>query len=183
MKSPLDVGASEADTDRPMYISWVNSLLFITGLFGPSLAALLMEGSLWLPIWIGLAMLLGSIPFLGLLPASKIEQVRRRVRRSSGLTSQETMLLLGQDIQHDPSTHGRVSSRERKERSSVSKTILNFLRGYLDLISSSPQFQTLLVAFFLTGFASSSSALLPLYLTKRYGWTFAQVSLQRLSSP
>jgi hypothetical protein len=56
----------------------------------------------------------------------------------------------------------------------AAQSVLQAVRKLLGLVVGRPNLQVLLISFFLTALASSDTKLLVQYISKRYGWTFAQ---------
>jgi hypothetical protein len=134
-----------------------------------------MSQSLWLPFWIHISLLLCAIPAISLLPGIK----KSRPSLSSGVedtaTEEAGPLLVGRD----PSTSRYAKAFETK--AGTLQTIPNAVRKLVHLVIGRRNFQVLLISFFLTALASSDTKLLVQYISKRYSWSFAQVS-PRLSN-
>lgn len=140
-------------------------------LIGPMLAALLMPNGLWLPLWTGVALIGVSLPLLGLVP-SRTNKTRR--------SNSSIMISESEDREHAPLLSDRDSDHETPKHSSSSpnvNAVKGFFAEYLNLLKSSHQFRLLLLAKFLSSFASSSSSLLAIYITMRTGWTYSEVSV------
>jgi hypothetical protein len=76
---------------------------------------------------------------------------------------------------------GRDSSTSRyanafETKAGTFQTIPNAVRKLVRLVIGRRNFQVLLISFFLTALASSDTKLLVQYISKRYSWSFAQVS-------
>ena len=76
----------------------------------------------------------------------------------------------------DPSPSRFSNAFETK--SGTLQSIPNAVRKLARLVIGRRNFQVLLISFFLTALASSDTKLLVQYISKRYGWSFAQVSPQ-----
>lgn len=139
---------------RASYFGYMSSISYVVNLLGPALASLSMTILLWLPFWIGIALLLIAVPVIRMLPdhtpASRCSDEQSRPLLSSPL-------LKAQDA--NPSMLYSVKERLRK------------LRAVLG--SHSRNFSLMLVCFLLTSLASSDTKLLVQYISKRYHWTFA----------
>jgi hypothetical protein len=113
---------------------------------------------LWLPFVIGLTLLSSGVIASALLPAS---------HEHHDVSTSEHEPLLGETV--DPDVDVKTEHK-------VSK-VLNDARSKLRLlgkqVSGRRNFQLLIGVFFVASFASSNSALLPQYISKRYNWTFA----------
>jgi hypothetical protein len=59
----------------------------------------------------------------------------------------------------------------------IVQSIIHAVRKMKRLVTGRRNFQILLCSFFLTALASSDTKLLVQYISKRYEWTFAEVSL------
>jgi hypothetical protein len=83
--------------------------------------------------------------------------------------------LLPQD-EGNPSHHVNAFEKPR----GFFQEIVHALLSLVALIRGRRNFQVLLCSFFLTALASSDTKLLVQYISKRYEWTFAEVSLSSL---
>lgn len=139
---------------RASYFGYMSSISYVVNLLGPALASLSMTILLWLPFWIGTALLLIAVPVIRMLPdhtpVSRYSDEQSRPLLSSPL-------LKAQDA--NPSMLYSVKERVRK------------LRAVLG--SHSRNFSLMLFCFLLTSLASSDTKLLVQYISKRYHWTFA----------
>jgi hypothetical protein len=113
---------------------------------------------LWLPFAIGLSLLSVGVLASALLPPSHDSRERR--------TSE-----------NDPLLRRAQSSDAAGKPEHPSSTVFNGARAKLRAlgrqVSGRRNFQLLIGIFFVASFASSNSALLPQYISKRYSWTFA----------
>lgn len=143
---------------------------------GPTLAAATMSWNLWLPFWINIGLLTCAVPIISLLPNS----LKTRLIRSSSSVFEgnrdddveENGPLLPQD-EGNPSHHVNAFEKPR----GFFQEIVHALLSLVALIRGRRNFQVLLCSFFLTALASSDTKLLVQYISKRYEWTFAEVSL------
>lgn len=140
------------ETVRSNLFAYVGSISYVTTIVAPSLAAFTMSLNLWLPFILGLALLLIALPTALRLPG-----------RPKDTSSEHTPLL------SDDHAFAPPSSRTRPTHL-IKKTI----RTLATSLTGRHQFQLLLGVFFLASFASSNTPLLVQYISKRYGWTFAQ---------
>jgi hypothetical protein len=139
---------------------------------GPTLASFTMSQNLWLPFWIHISLLLCAIPAISMLPG--IKTPRRGLSSSTeNVATEEAGPLLGT---RDPSPNRYSNAFETK--SETLQSIPNAVRKLVRLVIGRRNFQVLLISFFLTALASSDTKLLVQYISKRYGWSFAQVSRQ-----
>ena len=117
---------------------------------GPALASMTMDVSLWLPLWLGILLLLLAIP------------VVRRIEQAPD------------DLDFMVSEHAALLNAP--EPKSIKKSILSQISLITSILTAhSRNFSLLLTSFFLTSLASSDTKLLPQYISKRYDWRFASV--------
>lgn len=150
----LAAGITDDYVLRASYFAYMSSTAYVVNLLGPALASLSMTVLLWLPFWIGSALLLAAMPVIRMLP-DHLSPSRYSDEQSQPLLS--SPLLKAQDA--NPSLLGSVRERFRKLRAV--------------LASHSRNFALMLVCFLLTSLASSDTKLLVQYISKRYHWTFA----------
>lgn len=117
-----------------------------------------MSYGLWLPFVIGLLLLAAGILATALLPAND--------GRADNHASENEPLL------------GEASDAERSSKHDLAASKMidgarSKLQALWKQVSGRRNFQLLLGVFFAASFASSNSALLPQYISKRYNWTFA----------
>ncbi|KAK4508651.1 hypothetical protein PRZ48_002390 [Zasmidium cellare] len=142
-------------------------------LAGPMLAALLMPHGLLLPLWTGVVMIVVAMPLLSLVPAQRsgYEASPSPVSTRDGpLHDYEQIPLLYDD--EESTDHVEAQTSQSPTRSSP---IRDFFSEYTKLLRASRNFRLLLLAKFLSSFASSSSGILALYITLRTSWAFAEV--------
>ena len=117
-----------------------------------------MSYRLWLPFLLGLIILaIGSV-LATLLPTSK-EQEEADSAENTALLADSPIL----------GPHGEVEAKSlgvMQDAYAKSKALWRQLAGRRN-------FQLLILVFFIGSAASSNSALLPQYISKRYNWTFA----------
>jgi hypothetical protein len=139
---------------------------------GPTLASLTMSQSLWLPFWISIGLLLCAIPTILLLPGTKGSSVLSSANdhEDTDSTAEEAgPLLTGRD--QSPSRYASAFSAPTSTPTRMAQAVRKLLRS----VTGRRNFQILLFSIFLTSLASSDTRLLVQYISKRYGWTFAQV--------
>lgn len=139
---------------RASYFAYMSSTAYVVNLLGPALASLSMTVLLWLPFWIGIALLLVAVPVIRILP-DHTSSLQYSDEQSQPLLS--SPLLKAQDA--NPSLLYSVRERFRKLRAV--------------LAGNSRNFSLMLICFLLTSLASSDTKLLVQYISKRYHWTFA----------
>jgi hypothetical protein len=146
---------------RTTVFAYMSSVSYVTALTAPALAAYTMSVDVWLPFWIGLALLLGALPVVGCLPG-RVRQggSASRDERQDG-DDGESSALLG------------ASRRNASSQSVVGKAIIQ-IKSVLEQLYARPSFQLLIGIFFLASLASSNSPLLIQYISKRYGWKFSR---------
>ena len=131
----------------------MSSISYVVALLGPALASGTMSLNLWLPFFIGIGLLVAAMPVIARL-------VFLEPTESERIEEQERPLL-----SHD---------RDDTNHSSPATAVLDRFTVLRNIITSHPRnFSLLLISFFLTSLASSDTKLLPQYISKRYGWTFA----------
>jgi hypothetical protein len=136
---------------RAAYFGYMSSISYVVALLGPALASATMSIMLWLPFWIGIALLLSCLPIIALLPnAGDGSLLRAREAPSSPLL--------------------KATESRRTLLRSIAK---RFSRLFGIITTHSRNFTLLLFSFFLTSLASSDTKLLPQYISKRYEWLFA----------
>ncbi|KAK4243646.1 hypothetical protein C7999DRAFT_44591 [Corynascus novoguineensis] len=160
---------------RATFFGYVNAVSSIFSLqLGPALASASMSALLWLPLWIGIAILLLSIPVISALPLPS------RTRTSSPTTADD------EEEQANPHTpflsrrHSPSPLRQPPTTMATATTLRSLtaarLRALIGLlVNRTRNLGLLLSVFFLASLASSDTKLLPLYISNRYAWTFASV--------
>lgn len=126
-----------------------------------------MSRSLWLPFWINIVLLACAVPTIHLLPKA---HVNTTVSHQSTVEDAEEA---GALLENREESLGRYS-HAFETHPSLTKSIVQTVRKLVHLIVGRPNFQILLISFFLTALASSDTKLLVQYISKRYEWTFAQ---------
>ena len=112
---------------------------------------------LWLPLWVGILLLLLAIPVISSLPSS-----------SSSTHHKPTP----SDEESDP----LLSPPPHPAKPNLQTTTAARFRTVLAILTNpSRNFLLLLTTFFLASLASSDTKLLPLYISKRYAWKFSSV--------
>lgn len=136
-------------------------------MIGPSLAASTMSLSLWLPFYLNILLLLIAIPAI-------------RMLSDTGRSPMHSISDPDDIDEADPLLTERPSSPKYANAfetpTGAFQSILHAVRKLLRLVTGRRNFQLLLCSFFLTALASSDTKLLVQYISKRYEWTFAQVS-------
>lgn len=128
---------------------------------GPAIASATMSTMLWLPLWLGIVLLLLAIPAISTLAPST------RYRESPPGADEENAdhaPLLRSSARHDTPLAGLKSATSGRFRSMLAL-----------LTNPSRNFVFLLTCFFLASLASSDTKLLTLYISKRYHWKFSWV--------
>ncbi|KAK0382037.1 major facilitator superfamily transporter [Colletotrichum limetticola] len=139
---------------RATYFGWMGSVSYVVNLLGPALASASMSLLLWLPFWIGIALLLLAIPTISLLEESPDSHPDADDQARPLLSSP---VLKAQDAD-----------------SSLLRSILQRFGVLKSIVAGHPRNMTLLlISFVLTSLASSDTKLLVQYISKRYHWTFA----------
>ncbi|QKD60683.2 uncharacterized protein FOBCDRAFT_253526 [Fusarium oxysporum Fo47] len=143
---------------RAIYFGYMSSVSYVVALLGPALASSTMTLSLWLPFWLGIALLSLAVPTIQMLP-------------TQGNTDKGTD---GDDeSQHEPLLSSpRIKAQSHHEP--LLQSVIGRLQTIKTIIVSHPKnFSLLLFSFMLTSLASSDTKLLVQYISARYKWTFA----------
>ncbi|KAI1207843.1 major facilitator superfamily transporter [Annulohypoxylon truncatum] len=151
----LAASLTDDNVVRATYFSWTNAISYVVTFVGPGLAGATMTLNLFLPLLIGICLLLLAIPTISLLadpthnrPASEDEQ-RRPLISSPTLKAQ--------------SSSGNIL-----------KPVIKRFHTLYSIVRSHPRnLSLLLISFFLTSLASSDTTLLAQFISKRYHWEFA----------
>lgn len=153
-------GRAANDLSSATYFGWMSSVTYVVALLGPALAAASMTVLLWLPFWLGIALLILAIPAVSRLPD---HTSAGRSSTTSSQRSEQTEPLLSSPI-----------LKARGSETSTTKAVVDRLKTLRGILASHPRNLTLLfVCFFLSSLASSDTKLLPQYISKRYRWSFA----------
>ena len=129
-----------------------------------------MSKNLWLPFWFNIALLLCAIPTISTLPATSDTSITSPEDALQESEEEAENLLESRDM-----SPNRYANAFETEPSNF-QSIMHALRKMRRLVIGRRSFQILLCSFFLTALASSDTKLLVQYISKRYEWTFAQVS-------
>jgi hypothetical protein len=121
-----------------------------------------MTSNLWLPFWIGISLLISALPFLFLLPSSE-----KRPGPTDGIITEEQPLI------RQNSGDIKQARSEALWRSYITSTI-GVLPKLWSQLSGRSNFRLLVAIFFVASLASCNTPILPQYISKRYGWTFAE---------
>ncbi|KAI2471068.1 major facilitator superfamily transporter [Annulohypoxylon bovei var. microspora] len=151
----LAASLTDDNVVRATYFSWTNAISYVVTFVGPGLAGATMTLNLFLPLLIGICLLLLAIPTISLLadpthspPVSEDEQ-RRPLISSPTLKAQSS-------------------------ETSLLKPIIKRFHTLHSIVRSHPRnLSLLLISFFLTSLASSDTTLLAQFISKRYHWEFA----------
>lgn len=139
---------------RASYFGYMSSISYIVNLLGPALASGSMTVLLWLPFYIGIALLVLTIPVIFKLPDHVASTARR-------------------DEQAEPLLSSPLLKAQDSEVSAL-QSVANRFRTLRTVLASHPRnFTLLLVCFLLASLASSDTKLLVQYISRRYHWTFA----------
>lgn len=143
---------------RTTLFAYVSSVTYIAHAISPSLAGLALSYSLWLPFLLGLLILPTGAIMASFLPTTSEKDRWGR---------NETEPLLAATIDDNPQD-GKAASGN-----GIISTTRVKLHAIRKQITGRRNFQILIGVFFIASFASSNSALLPQYISKRYNWSFA----------
>ncbi|KAI0880476.1 major facilitator superfamily transporter [Annulohypoxylon maeteangense] len=151
----LAASLTDDNVVRATYFSWTNAISYVVTFVGPGLAGATMTLNLFLPLLIGICLLLLAIPTISLLadpthnPSAPEDEQRRPLISSPTLKAQNS-------------------------NSSILKPIVKRFHTLHSIIRSHPRnLILLLISFFFTSLASSDTTLLAQFISKRYHWEFA----------
>lgn len=145
---------------RATLFSYTSSMAYVSTLCAPALAAFTMTHHLWLPFYIGLALLVLAMPMAFVLP-------KQPERKEEASENDEGASLLAAE-------HRTASGSQQETKGGQTRQIGRHIRSLAHSVYSRPKFQLLLAVFFLASLASSNTPILVLYISKRYHWTIAQ---------
>lgn len=152
----LASGLTDDHVLRATYFGYMSSISYVVALLGPALASATMSVLLWLPFWLGIALLLLAVPMIHMLP------------EPSSLTGDSS-----DEEQSAPLLSSPIIKAQDAQPSLLRSTAERF-KTLQAIVTSHPRnFSLLLISFFLTSLASSDTKLLVQYISKRYNWTFA----------
>ena len=144
---------------RATYFGYMSSVSYVVALLGPALASGTMSVLLWLPFYLGIAVLLLAFWTISRLPSGRDEP-----HSSSGDEEQRQGLLSSPILK----AHDSLGPK------SILVSVVRHVTVLLRVITSHPRnFFLLLFSFFLTSLASSDTKMLVQYISGRYEWTFA----------
>ncbi|EGU73205.1 hypothetical protein FOXB_16281 [Fusarium oxysporum f. sp. conglutinans Fo5176] len=143
---------------RAIYFGYMSSVSYVVALLGPALASSTMTLSLWLPFWLGIALLSLAVPTIQMLPTQG--------NTDTGPDGDD-------ESQHEPLLSSpRIKAQSHHEP--LLQSVIGRLQTIKTIIVSHPKnFSLLLFSFMLTSLASSDTKLLVQYIPARYKWTFA----------
>jgi hypothetical protein len=137
----------------------MSAISYVVALLGPALASASMTILIWLPFWIGIALLLLAFRAISKLPSQQTFPASQSTTIGDEDASQP---LLASPAQRSTSSQTLI------------KTIAGRFSALTSVFSDRPRnFSLLLVSFFLTSLASSDTKLLVQYISMRYRWSFA----------
>jgi hypothetical protein len=138
-----------------------------------------MSKNLWLPFWINIVLLLCAIPTIKMLPSTEEAPATMvsAISADNGDDVAEEAGPLLEQRDHSPNRYANAFEANQN----ILQTVAQAVRKMIHLVTGRRNFQVLLYSFFLTALASSDTKLLVQYISKRYEWTFAEVSKSRLA--
>ncbi|KAM7217469.1 hypothetical protein V8F06_007100 [Rhypophila decipiens] len=173
-------GSTDDVVLRATYFGQMNAVSSIFAYqLGPALASASMSVLLWLPLWLGILLLLLAMPTVARLklnsPSTRIPTVSKQ-RQSNELHLEEGSPLLSASSSSQTLSKTKHSSLYSLDIPELMHAIrLRFL-ALTEIVTSYPlNFTLLLGGFFLTSLASSDTKLLTQYISKRYNWKFTSV--------
>ncbi|KAF2087840.1 MFS general substrate transporter [Saccharata proteae CBS 121410] len=154
---------------RTSWIAYITSVNYVITLFGPSLAGLTMSAGLWLPFYISIALLVVALAVTNSIQSIPAKEAP--VRHNSDCRNSDNVPLLrhfeGYGVIRDQVSPPKPQTLRNR--------LSEQLKSTKNLVLGRRNFQVLLLCFTLTALASSNTHLLPLYMSKRYNWSFANV--------
>ncbi|TID27029.1 MFS general substrate transporter [Venturia nashicola] len=153
--------AASVETQRSSYFAYISSVSYVILLTSPSISARTMTINLWLPFWIGIIMLLVALPVIFSLKTPSPDH-------NATVDSLETATLL---------RRGSIDIKRNRLNNSHHGVFLNSketLQHLFRQVTQRKNFRYLLSVFLIVSLASSGTPILPQYISKRYGWTFAE---------
>ncbi|KAF3763674.1 hypothetical protein M406DRAFT_14601, partial [Cryphonectria parasitica EP155] len=150
----LTAGMTDDYVLRASYFGYMSSISYVVNLLGPALASFSMTILLWLPFWIGIALLLAAALVIRMVP---------------DFTSSARY----PDEQEQPLLSSPLLKAQHAGPSFVQLVVERFRTLKTVLRSHSRNFGLMLLCFLLASLASSDTKLLVQYISKRYHWTFA----------
>jgi hypothetical protein len=147
---------------RASYFAYMSSVSYVVALLSPAISAFIMSLNLWLPFCIGLGMLLLALLAVSLLPL------------------REKKALLSSEIPFESDSLLRRNSLDLKRNQHLQSQLDLFSRSrslcvkLWHQVAGRSNFRILLLVFLIASLASSNTPILPQYISKRYGWTFAE---------
>lgn len=138
---------------------------------------------LWLPLWLGIIVLLLAIPVVSLLNLGngpKLDTLLgrgRKRRRWTHKRRESNELEEASSLLHPSSpTSTQLPPTKQRSEPDLTQSIRNRFYIIIDIVTTYPRnFILLLTGFFLTSLASSDTKLLTQYISKRYHWKFSSV--------
>lgn len=128
-----------------------------------------MSQNLWLPFYLGIALLLLAIPVIAILPETYKSDIALTSGPEEGTLEENSPLFT--ERSQTPNKYANAF----EPSTGLFQSTLHAARKLVRLVKGRRNFQILLVSFFLTALASSDTTLLVQYISKRYDWTFAEV--------
>lgn len=159
----LAAGITDDYVLRASYFGYMSSVSYVVNLLGPALASLSMTALLWLPFWLGIALLVTAIPVIRMLP----DHVSSSSSSSSGARKcdDQTQPLLSSPL---------LKAQDQQQDVPLLASVWERFRTLGAVLASHPRnFTLMLICFLLASLASSDTKLLVQYISKRYSWTFA----------
>lgn len=153
----LAAGITDDYVLRASYFGYMSSVSYIVNLLGPALASLSMTALLWLPFWIGIALLSAAIPVIRMLPNHIFPSGESK-------SDEQTQPLLSSPL---------LKAQDQQDTSLLTSVMERFRTLGAVLASHPRNFTLMLICFLLASLASSDTKLLVQYISKRYSWTFA----------
>ncbi|KAK4465182.1 major facilitator superfamily domain-containing protein [Cladorrhinum samala] len=154
--------ASDLTEDRVLrasYFAYMSSTSYVVALVGPALASATMTLLLWLPFYLGIALLATSSWAIRSLPPDQALS-----SATGNFSDSSTQPLLSSPV---------LKALDARQTPSMDAITRRFALMKGILLSRPLNFALLLFSMFLTSLASADTKLLVQYISKRYGWTFA----------
>ncbi|AEO67916.1 uncharacterized protein THITE_2031644, partial [Thermothielavioides terrestris NRRL 8126] len=162
---------------RATFFGYVNAVTSIFSLqLGPALASASMSALLWLPLWIGIFLLLLAVPAVSALRLPSRPQHRNLHLDSDPEANDPSTPLIPPQNSPPRTSSSDSDSESNRTRPALAARTTARLRALRRLLAApSRNLALLLAVFFLAALASADTRLLPLYVSARYAWRLADV--------
>jgi MFS family permease len=148
---------------RAIYFGYISSISYVVALLGPAMASTTMSLLLWLPFYLGMAVLglaLVIVPVVA--PSHRVSRARHGAHQEE---DEQRRGLLSSPI---------LKAQDARRGTFIFRSVVDHIYTLVAIVASHPwNFSLLLFSFFLTSLASADTKLLVQYISAKYQWTFA----------